>query len=393
MAAFTIAWNGLRRTVRERQNLFWMFVAPLMFVSFFGVLLRPSPMRPTRVAIVNEDAPGTAAARFATALVADGVDARVVQTRPAADSGLALVIPKGTSDALAAGTGVKVVLLAGVEQTNEERRLQFKIQKAVVDLTLQGGEAEATMTTGSAPLAVQRASLDIRQQGNTRGFQFAVPAYLVMFTFMNLLVSGAALAEERAAGQLRRLAMAPIGFNQIILGKLLVRVAVGWAQMGYLLLVGILVFNIHWGGNPASCPTRCGPGADCASHSDCADGLYCATPELVCTAKVVDGEGFLGVSPGQAVRDVSLLGAIPEGVAPVEGIAREAARPIDEARNGNARTPRNQRRLFGPDGRPIETRGTVALETIDIPRLQEQVAQARDRFVMIATDEVLAQSS
>ncbi len=250
MPALTIAWNDFRRTFRERQNLFWMFLAPLIFVTFFGVLLRPSPPRPTLVSIVDEDAPGGLARRLSAALAADGVRVRTVAAAPAPGSGFVLIVPKGASDGLAADSAVKLVLRAGADQTNEERRLQFRIQKALVDLTLQGAEPATPAADVKGPLGLTNASLDVRRQGTTRGFQFAVPAYLVMFTFMNLLVSGAGIAEERATGRLRRLAIAPVSFNQIVLGKLLLRVVIGWTQMAYLLLVGIVLFRIEWGGNP-----------------------------------------------------------------------------------------------------------------------------------------------
>ncbi len=249
MPALTIAWSDLRRTLRERQNVFWIFVAPLIFAGFFGMLLQPSPQRPTVLSIVDQDPPGDLARLLSAALEADGIRTRMTAAVPA--SGLAVVVPKGAFDALAAGSGVKLVLHAGVEQTNQERRVQFKLEKALIDVTMQG----ASVSGGSAdrpkgPLSIAPASLEVRRQANTHGFQYAIPAYLVMFAFMNLLVSGARLAEERASGLLRRLALMPVSFRQIIAAKLLHRVVIGWTQMGYLLLVGVFVFHVEWGANP-----------------------------------------------------------------------------------------------------------------------------------------------
>ncbi len=246
MPALTIAWNDLRRTFGERHNLFWIFIAPLIFASFFGVLLRPSKPSPTTLSILDEDAPGTVATRLSERLAADGVRTRLGGATPAAR--FTLVVPGGASDALAAGKPVKLVLKAGADQTEEERRLQFKIQKALVDLTLQGDASSAPGPPPKEPLSLVNESLGVRTR--TYGFQYAIPAYLVMFSFMNLLVSGAGIAEERATGRFRRLALAPVSFNEIIVGKLLVRVLTGWAQMGYLLLLGVFVFRIEWGGNP-----------------------------------------------------------------------------------------------------------------------------------------------
>jgi ABC-2 type transport system permease protein len=40
--------------------------------------------------------------------------------------------------------------------------------------------------------------------------------------------------------------MAPIGRYRIVAGMLLARVAIGWIQAGYMLLLGIVLFKIRW---------------------------------------------------------------------------------------------------------------------------------------------------
>ena len=242
--AVLIAWTDLRRVARDRHNVFWIFVAPLIFVSFFGIMLEPGPPTVTKVSIVNEDSAGQVAAQLASMVSGDRVSAGVVAKAP--QQGLFVVVPAGTARAIASNTAVTLVLHAGPEATDAERRVQFRLQKALMELTLGGTPA----TSGAEPaLRLVEASLDTRPVGVTRGFQRAVPSYLVMFVFLNLLVSGARLAEERASGKFRRLVLSPIGFTQIVLGKLLALFVVGWVQMGYLLAVGVVVFRISWGGN------------------------------------------------------------------------------------------------------------------------------------------------
>jgi ABC-2 type transport system permease protein len=242
--SLVIAWTDLRRVARDRHNVFWIFVAPLIFVSFFGMMLQPGPPTVTKVSIVNEDPAGQVAARLASMVSGDRVSASVVAKSP--QRGFFVVVPAGTAQALAAGTPVTLVLHAGPEATDAERRVQFRVQKALMELTLGDTPADA----GAEPvLRLVEASLDTRPVAMTIGFQRAVPSYLVMFVFLNLLVSGARLAEERTTGKFRRLVLAPIGFTQIVLGKLLALFIVGWVQMAYLLVVGVVVFRISWGGN------------------------------------------------------------------------------------------------------------------------------------------------
>lgn len=245
MAALIIALNDLQRVLRERQNLFWIFVAPLIFAGFFGLLLQPGPARPTKVTVVDEDREGHLGVEIARFLNSESMQATVAP-RPARSGGFVLTVPAGASQAIASNRGVRLVLEAGREQSEQERRLQFKIQKALVSLSLDGGAAEGS----DGPIAIEQASFKMRSARNVYGFQHSIPAYLVMFVFINLMVAGAGIAEERVTGRLRRLAVAPVNFNQIVLGKLLVRLVVGWTQMAYMLFVGIFFFGVEWGTNP-----------------------------------------------------------------------------------------------------------------------------------------------
>ena len=39
--ALVIAWYDAKRVLLEREMLFWIFLGPLIFVLFFGLLFRP----------------------------------------------------------------------------------------------------------------------------------------------------------------------------------------------------------------------------------------------------------------------------------------------------------------------------------------------------------------
>jgi ABC-2 type transport system permease protein len=93
---------------------------------------------------------------------------------------------------------------------------------------------------------VETTDVGVKARTITAGFQRTVPGYMVMFVFLNLLVSGVGIAEERRRGLLRRLGMAPVSKREIVLGKLLSRVMVGWIQIAWMLLVGRLIFHVQW---------------------------------------------------------------------------------------------------------------------------------------------------
>jgi ABC-2 type transport system permease protein len=95
-------------------------------------------------------------------------------------------------------------------------------------------------------LAIAPADIGLPRRPVTAGFQRSVPAYLIMFVFLNMLVAGAGVAADRATGRMRRMFVAPVARWEIIAGKLLSRVTLGWAQMAYMLALGLLLFGIRW---------------------------------------------------------------------------------------------------------------------------------------------------
>jgi ABC-2 type transport system permease protein len=225
--------------------LFWIFLGPLIFTVFFGLLFQPRPVERPRLALVNQDATAEVTQSLARLLEDDGVTAQLVDE--VERDRLTLVVPRGAAAALREGTKAEFVLHAGSEETSRERDLRFKAQKALTRLyfAFAGTESASGQPQSDGPLVVREDSLGVERRDMTTGFQRSVPAYLVMFVFLNLLVSGAGIAEDRASGRLRRMAMAPVSTREIVLGKLLGRFAIGWVQVAYMLVVGLVV-GIEW---------------------------------------------------------------------------------------------------------------------------------------------------
>jgi ABC-type polysaccharide/polyol phosphate export permease len=239
MIAVYIALNGVRLALRSREAVFWIFVGPLIMATFFGVLFKPRPPSKLRVDIVNADVTGTVAGSIAATLEKDGI---VVTNAAAVTPGrTTLVVPVGAAAALAAAQPLDLQLHTGAEETRADTDLRFKIFKALVASALG-----VKPTDPAGPLAIVPADVGAKAEPVTAGFQRSVPSYMVMFVFLNLLVSGAGVAEERKLGLLRRLGMAPIARRDIVLGKVLGRFFIGWIQIAWMLLAGLVLFSIQW---------------------------------------------------------------------------------------------------------------------------------------------------
>jgi ABC-type multidrug transport system permease subunit len=239
-----IAWYDIRRVLGERESLFWLFVGPLIFTVFFGLLFRPgAPARPT-LRVVNQDATDQVLRAVTPWLERDGVT--VIPVPAVVKDRVTLVIPAGAGAAVQASRGVTYTLHAGADESAAERNTRFKIQKALTRLYLgQSAPADAAASVSEGPIFIREGEIGVARREQTTGFQRSVPAYLVMFVFLNLLVSGAGIAEDRASGRLRRIAMAPVSRQEIVLGKLLGRFAIGWIQIVYMLGFGLIV-GIRW---------------------------------------------------------------------------------------------------------------------------------------------------
>jgi ABC-type multidrug transport system permease subunit len=84
----------------------------------------------------------------------------------------------------------------------------------------------------------------------TRRYQVLVPSYAVTFAFFLVLTAGWLFAAERRHGTLVRLEAAPIGLEQLLLGKLIPCLVVSVIQGLVLLAAGWLVFGMSWGPQP-----------------------------------------------------------------------------------------------------------------------------------------------
>lgn len=84
----------------------------------------------------------------------------------------------------------------------------------------------------------------------TKRYQVLVPSYAVTFAFFLVLTAGWLFAAERRHGTLVRLEAAPIGLEQLLLGKLIPCLVVSVIQGLVLLACGKIVFGMSWGPQP-----------------------------------------------------------------------------------------------------------------------------------------------
>jgi ABC-2 type transport system permease protein len=268
MKVLAIAGMNLRRTLRERTTLFFVFLFPMLLILVLGLAFG-GPSRP-RVGVVVGDPGPLAAALWNRVHGAEGITV----TRVGAEADLysqvergeveaGLVIPAGYDAAVRAGTVVRLPYLARTGQQGQQvgqivsaaadqestrlRAAWFNQHEtgtgfdAAIDRVDRAAGAPptvtvATRTTGKAVFP------------DTLGrFDVGASSQLLLFVFLTALTSSAAVIQTRRLGLSRRMYATPTAAGTIVLGEAAGRVAVAVMQGLVIMLGSALLFGVSWG--------------------------------------------------------------------------------------------------------------------------------------------------
>lgn len=261
---FFIAYNDVRQQLRQWSTLAWIFVMPPIFFYFIGTAMSggiasnmggaPEPL------LVIAENPGYLKEQIGLRLAENQFAPTWVESPETDDApaGRILTLPPNLSERTGGGDTLTLAYetdASALTRDYETIRLQRALYTVLADLVVAdasgegGASAAAVAALNEAPRTL---TLDIasagRREGIPLGFAQSVPGIMVMFTMIVLLTSGASLlAIERHQGLLRRLASAPIGRGEVVLGKWIGRMALALVQVAVALLIGTLVFAMDWG--------------------------------------------------------------------------------------------------------------------------------------------------
>jgi ABC-2 type transport system permease protein len=151
-----------------------------------------------------------------------------------------LVVPAGFAAARAAGRPASVQLIVDASDP------------LTVGSTTgaAGGLAEAiTRQAAAAGVAVET---DLRYNPEQISAVYIVPGLVgVILTFTLVLMTALAIARERERGTIEALIASPVRPHELIAGKLLPYIVIGYIQMTLVLALGALLFGIDPGGRLA----------------------------------------------------------------------------------------------------------------------------------------------
>ena len=270
-AVLSIAGTELRRFWRDRSNIFFVFVFPMLLVILIGSQFGGEA--PTgRVAIAGPDS--DLRSQLTSELRAEDVevwydDAGTVRdqlARNRADVGV--FVTEDADRAFTAGEDTDLQVVVSTQST-ALGALQV-VRTAVAQLTAERGQLAALAAAGvaeeEARTALARAEAvgggptvvvsdvdEISQEFADLGqFDLGAATQTLLFVFLSTLTGASALIQSRREGVLRRIVAQPVSAGQAIGGQALGRFALAMVQGLYLVLGTALLFGVDWGSWPAT---------------------------------------------------------------------------------------------------------------------------------------------
>jgi ABC-2 type transport system permease protein len=268
MKALAIVQANLVRAARDRTALFFSILLPLMLILVLGLTYGSSTA--ARVGIVDLDG-GTLGPALLEDLRTDAglaIDVRRYDSpdalRDAASRGLVqagVVIPAGTSAALAAGGPASLTVVApdtgmgGAIATSVDDAVgrQVALARAAAFAAGQLGltPAEAVERARAASESTAGVVVDTGGAGapTIPGGPYAAGAasQLILFMFLTSLTGATELVQTRQLGVSRRMFGTPTSMGTIVLGESLARIAFAMLQGLFIVVASALLFGVRWG--------------------------------------------------------------------------------------------------------------------------------------------------
>lgn len=262
----TIAWFNLVRLFRERSNLFFVLIFPILLVAVIGSQFGGDDEPEIGVTGGGSFAEGAAERLEATgaASVRSVGDEDVLREDVGSGSlPVGVVVPDDVEAMLEAGETPEVTVLVGegdqAPQLAQVASRAFSAEAVVPGVTgeLAGqtdrpadevaGVVEQTSEALAPVEIVEVAAGGGELEEPQFGFSQIAVGILLLFTFLNALTGATALIQSRKFGVSRRMVATPTTLRTIVLGEGLGRWGVGMFQGVYIMIASALLFAVSWG--------------------------------------------------------------------------------------------------------------------------------------------------
>jgi ABC-2 type transport system permease protein len=256
-----IAWKELVQLRRDRLTLAMVLALPIMQLVLFGYAIN-TDVRHIPMVVYDQD--GTAESRdIARTLAATGFFDLAGNVRNYAEIGRALRTGKA-----------RTALVVPPRYASDLKRRRPTTLQLVVDGADPQTVGSAT-STAAGVVAARAGELVLARLGSVgmsglsgaslqpitiepstwynpelRTAVSIVPGLVgVILTMTMVMLTAMAIARERERGTLEQLIVSPVGRVELVVGKILPYVVIGYLQMTLILLAGVVIFRVPLGGS------------------------------------------------------------------------------------------------------------------------------------------------
>jgi len=245
-----IAWKELIQLRRDALTLVLIIALPVSQLLLFGWAIN-TDVRHLPMVVLDQDHSGesrelarTLAATDSYVIVGNvrGYD-EIAEAFKGERARVALVVPAGFSMALHRGEGARAQLvLDGVDPQTVMGATTTATQLASVRSTELMLTRLAVTGATTTPIAIEPT---VWYNPELRTATYIVPGLIgAILTIALVMLTAMAIARERERGTLEQLIVSPVGRAELVLGKILPYILIGYVQMTLVLAVGNLVFRV-----------------------------------------------------------------------------------------------------------------------------------------------------
>lgn len=258
-----IGAQDIRLFLKGKLGYIWLFLVPILFVYFTGAAaLGPGAPRSPKPSVLIENLDdGFLSELLMEELGAQGMN--LVPPENAAEAERGIRIPEGFTESVRNKERVEIEFFTTSDSSSESAAMiELRLTRALIALNshLFENATKALFIEKPSEPSIRklmeresRVPLEVSFAGRRPipvGFNQSLPANMVMFLMLNLLIfGGASIAGERQSGVLRRLAVHPVSQLQIVSGKILGRFLLGCVQIVFFMTAGRVLFGVNVGGN------------------------------------------------------------------------------------------------------------------------------------------------
>ncbi len=324
MNALFIAGVNVRRMLRDRTSLFFVFVLPIVLIVVLGTMYG-GRSAPRMGIVILEDGP--LAAELAAAIRDGPIElelkepASIEELRSRVEEGsleIGVVVPVGYDAALTSGGTATVTVIGqpAAAFSALQEAVATAIERQAAAITAARVAADHAGVSFEAAVATARevqgrtagVSVAVEQVGEgifpagTGAFQPGAQSQLILFMFLTSLTAATQLILTRQLGVSRRMVAAPVRVGTILVGETLGRFAIAMLQGVFIVLLSAALFGVGWG-DPLAATTVVVLFALVGTGAAMVVGVF---------ASNVDQAGAVGIMAGM------LLGALGGAMVPLE---------------------------------------------------------------------------